>query len=215
MAKNLYDVLALSYNATEEQIRVRFRELARQRHPDRFQGEEKERAEQEFQEITAAFNVLVDPERRRLHDVELSQPSTQGAITDDAQLTRVYLQRGVKAYKEGNYPEAAENFDRAVKIQPNNAKAWYNLALATSQERRWLGKARSAVVEACRLSPMNSTYLKLAGRIFEAAGMTLRAEQYYNESLKWGGDDAEVVERLEELRKQARKAKSGFFGKVG
>ena len=91
-------------NATEEQIRQRFRELARTRHPDRFQGMEKARAEKEFQDITQAFNVLADPERRRRHDVDLVRPD-ESARPIPAQLFKVYLQRGVKAYKEKNYLE--------------------------------------------------------------------------------------------------------------
>src|SRR3954447_10204024 len=99
MARDFYAVLAVPRNATEDQIRQRFRELARTRHPDRFQGPEKVRAESEFQEITQAFNVLIDPERRRRHDVELVRPD-EGAPVDGRQLFKVYLQRGVKAYKE-------------------------------------------------------------------------------------------------------------------
>ncbi|HEY4561426.1 MAG TPA: DnaJ domain-containing protein, partial [Thermoanaerobaculia bacterium] len=105
MARDFYSVLAVPRNATEDQIRQRFRELARTRHPDRFQGTEKERAEKEFQEITQAFNVLVDPERRRRHDTDLVRPEESSA-TDPRQLFRVYLQRGVKAYKEKSYLEA-------------------------------------------------------------------------------------------------------------
>ena len=174
MAKNLYDVLALPQNATDEQVRSRFRELARQRHPDRFQGVEKERAEAEFQEITAAFNVLIDPERRRQHDAELARPPVHSSPSDSSQLSRVYLQRGIKAYKEGNYLEAADNFDRAAKAQPTNARAWHHLALAASHQRRWLSRATAAVAEACRLEPMNAGYLKLAGRIHESAGQLHR-----------------------------------------
>ena len=74
MARDFYTVLAVPRNATEDQIRRRFRELARTRHPDRFRGVEKERAERDFQEITQAFNVLADPERRRRHDQELVHP---------------------------------------------------------------------------------------------------------------------------------------------
>ena len=74
MPRDFYAILALPRNASEEQIRQRFRELARERHPDRFQGEAKARAEGEFQEITQAFNVLFDPERRRGHDLELTRP---------------------------------------------------------------------------------------------------------------------------------------------
>lgn len=215
MAKNFYNILVVPRNATTGQIRQRFMALARERHPDRFQGAAKERAEKEFQEITEAFNVLSDPERRRLHDLELARPQTQSQGADPAQLARVYLQRGIKAYKEKNYLEAADNFDRATQAQPENAKAWHHLALACSHQRRWLSRATTAIARACELEPMNVDYLKLAGRIFESAGMTLRAEQYYNQSLKWGGEDPAVQERLEALRKDAKKGRTGFFGKVG
>jgi curved DNA-binding protein CbpA len=212
MIKSYYDVLAVPQNATSEQVRARFLDLTRQRHPDRFQGAEKERAEREFQEITAAFNVLSNPERRRQHDLDLARPLVQSQAADPGQLARVYLQRGVRAYKGRNYLEAAENFDRATKAQPDNARAWHHLALASSHQRRWLSRATVAIAKACELEPMNADFLKLAGRICESAGMTLRAEQYYNESLKWGGDDPEVERRLDELRKAAKKSKQGFFG---
>ncbi len=215
MAKNYYDTLGLPQNATAEQIRARFMELARMRHPDRFQGAEKERAETEFQDITAAFNVLADPERRRLHDLDLARPQVQKQGADPAQLAATYLRRGAKAYKERNYLEAADCFDRATKAQPDNAKAWHHLALACSHQRRWLSRATAAAAKASELEPMNATYLKLAGRIFESAGMLNRAESYYAESLKWGEADPAVEERLDEVRRQLRKSRSGFFGKVG
>jgi curved DNA-binding protein CbpA len=214
MVKSYYDVLGVPQNATSEQIRSRFRELARQRHPDRFQGAEKDRAERDFQDLTAAFNLLSDAEKRRQHDLELARPAGSRQA-DPAQLARVYIQRGTKAYKESNYLEAADNFDRATKAQKDNAKAWHHLALACSHQRRWLSRATAAITQACELEPMNASYLKLAGRLFESAEMPLKAEQYYTESLKWGGSDAAVEERLEELRKQTRRAKSGLFGKVG
>ncbi len=214
MIKNHYATLGVMQNATSEQIRNRFRELARQRHPDRFQGAEKERAEREFQEITAAFNVLSDAERRRLHDIELSRPTAARQSADPGQLTKVFMQRGIKAYKEKNFLEAADNFDRATKSQADNAKAWHHLALACSHQRRWLSRATNAIARACEIEPMNAAYLKLAGRLFEEAGVLSRSEQYYTESLTWGGADPAVEERLEEIRRQ-KKGKTGIFGKVG
>lgn len=214
MIKNHYTVLGVMQNSTAEQIRTRFRELARLRHPDRFQGTEKERAEREFQDITAAFNVLSDAERRRLHDLDLARPVAARQSADPGQLAKVFLQRGIKAYKEKNYLEAADNFDRATKAQRDNAKTWHHLALACSHQRRWLSRATGAIAKACELEPMNAGYLKLAGRLFEEAGVLARAEQYYAESLTWGGADPAVEERLEEIRRQ-KKGKTGIFGKVG
>lgn len=211
MARDFYTVLAVPRNATEDQIRQRFRELARTRHPDRFHGVEKERAEKEFQEITQAFNVLVDPERRRRHDTELVRPD-EGSATDPRQLFRVYLQRGVKAYKEKSYLEAASNFDLAVQADPKNGQAWHHLAQACSQQRNFLSRAVDAIERACQLEPMNPAYLKQAGRICALANQTEKAVQYYRKALQWGGDDDEVRQALESLSGPA--SRRGLFGRV-
>ncbi len=210
MPQDFYAVLALPRNATEEQIRQRFRELARGRHPDRFQGPEKARAEIEFQEITQAFNVLSDPSRRRQHDLEVDRPEATSA--DPRQLARVYLQRGIKAYKEKNFFEAADNFDRATKADESSAQAWHHLALACSQQGKWLDRALEAVEQACRLDPMNAAYHKLAGRLAAGAADMPRAEQHYRAALTWGGDDPVVQRALDELTRAPRR---GLFGKSG
>jgi curved DNA-binding protein CbpA len=215
MATDFYAVLAVPRNATEDQIRQRFRELARTRHPDRFRGVEKEHAERDFQEITQAFNVLVDPERRRRHDLDLVRPG-EAASSEPRQLLRVYLQRGVKAYREKNYLEAASNFDQATQADPKSAQAWHHLAQACSQQRNWLPRAVAAIERACQLEPMNPSYLKQAGRIYALAGQTEQAIQYYRKSLQWGGDDASVRQALEELtRSSSPSSRRGLFGKAG
>ena len=213
MARDFYAVLAVPRNATEDQIRRRFRELARTRHPDRFRGAEKERAEKDFQAITQAFNVISDPERRRLHDLELLRPE-EAAAGEPRQLSRVYLQRGVKAYKEKNYLEAASNFDQATQYDPRNAQAWHHFAQACSQQKNWLPRAVAAIERACELEPMNPAYLKQAGRILALAGESERAVLFYRKSLQWGDDDPEVRQALEELNRAAT-PRRGLFGKTG
>lgn len=213
MARDFYAVLAVPRNATEDLIRQRFRELARTRHPDRFQGEEKEKAERDFQEITQAFNVLADPERRRRHDLDLVRP--EEPASEPRQLLRVYLQRGVKAYKEKNFLEAASNFDQATQTDPKSAQAWHHLAQACSQQRNWLPRAIAAIERACQLEPMNAAYLKQAGRIFALAGQVDQAVQYYRRSLQWGGDDSGIRQALEELTREPSPAsRRGLFGKT-
>ena len=210
MPKDFYAVLGLPRNATEEQIRQRFRELARVRHPDRFQGAEKDSAETDFQAITQAFNVLSDAERRRQHDVELLQPAAE--LSDPRQLARTYLQRGVKAYKEKSYLEAADNFDRATKADPASSQPWHHLALACAQRTEWLSRAVAAIERACELEPMNPSYRKQAGRICALAGQAERAALHYRKAIQWGDDDPAVRRALEELEKPSRR---GLFGKAG
>jgi DnaJ-class molecular chaperone len=207
MPKDFYSVLGLPRNATEEQIRQRFREMARLRHPDRFQGAEKEKAEIEFQEVTQAFNMLSDPERRRQHDVELVRP---GSDSDPRQVARAYLQRGIKAYKEKSFLEAADNFDRATKADPTSAQTWHHLATACAQQPNWLPRAVTSIERACELEPMNPAYHKQAGKICQAAGQIDRALLHYRLAIQWGGDDPAVRRALEELEKP--QVKRGLFG---
>jgi len=196
--KDYYAVLEVSRQATPDQIRDRFRQLTRERHPDRFRGEEKAKAELEFQLITEAANVLLHPEKRRGHDMELFQPA-MNRREEEARLSKMLIQRGRLAYQGRNYVEAVENFDRAVREAPKNAQAWYFLARACSHNRRWLSRAVAAIATAVKLEPTNADYLQLAGDICARANMTSRAEKYYNEALSWGADEDEIEEALGRL----------------
>lgn len=195
MRKNFYDTLGVPRKATQKDIVARFKDLARERHPDRFTGEEKARAETAFQDITEAFNILRDSKRRAQHDSELDRPTQQGH--DPAQLAKVFLGRGIRAYKEGNAIQAADNFNRATEAEPGNHQAWHHLALTCYQEERWLSKAQEAIEQAMELRPGHVPYVKLAARIYLKAGMTKEAQEYYNRLLNLGGSDAMVRQALE------------------
>ena len=157
---------------------------------------------------------MTDPERRRQHDAELASPRPPRKTgVDEEQLLKVYLQRGVRAYKEKRYAEAADNFDRATRAAPDHAQAWYSLALSCSREPRFAGRARDAIARACELAPMNEGYLRAAGRIFARAGDLDRAEAYYNQALEWSANDPAIRRELDELR-SARKGRGfSLFGK--
>ncbi|XP_057759345.1 uncharacterized protein LOC130979815 [Arachis stenosperma] len=58
-----YSVLNVSRNATLQEIKASYRKLARKYHPDKRPG-----AEEKFKEISAAYEVLSDDEKRSLYD---------------------------------------------------------------------------------------------------------------------------------------------------
>jgi molecular chaperone DnaJ len=66
MADELYRVLGVSPKASEEEIKKAYRKLARQYHPDR--NPDDKAAEEKFKEISAAHDVLGDPEKRKQYD---------------------------------------------------------------------------------------------------------------------------------------------------
>lgn len=191
MAKDYYVVLGVAQNSTEKQIRQRFLELARERHPDRFQGPNKAKAEAEFQEITQAFNVLTDGERRSLLDSQLSRPSLaqQGTAAEAA---RVYIARGLESLRAGEISGAIENLERATREDPDSGKGWYHLGVACQRRPGGQGRARVAFSKACALEPMNAKYHKEAAKEFDSGGMYAEAARLYKEALDWGGEDPEV-----------------------
>jgi molecular chaperone DnaJ len=63
---DLYDVLGVHHDASEDEIRRAYRRLARELHPDVNNDPE---AERRFKEITAAYQTLSDPARRRQYDM--------------------------------------------------------------------------------------------------------------------------------------------------
>ncbi|KAK4745199.1 hypothetical protein SAY87_011511 [Trapa incisa] len=70
--KSPYETLELERDADEEQIKVAYRRLAKYYHPDVYDGrgtlEEGETAEARFIKIQAAYELLIDDEKRRQYD---------------------------------------------------------------------------------------------------------------------------------------------------
>ena len=63
---NPYIVLGIKEDANEEQIRQAFKRRSRKYHPDR--NKKDPRAKQKFEQVVNAYELLKDPERRRVYD---------------------------------------------------------------------------------------------------------------------------------------------------
>ncbi len=75
-SKSYYDVLGVSKDADEKEIKSAFRKLAKQYHPD---VNKEPGAEEKFKEIGEAYSVLSDEQKRRQYDQFGHEAFTQGA----------------------------------------------------------------------------------------------------------------------------------------
>jgi tetratricopeptide (TPR) repeat protein len=69
-AKDLYMLLGVSRNSSNDEIRKGFKKLAAKWHPDKNNETEEKKnfAEKKFKEINAAYNILSDPYKREIYD---------------------------------------------------------------------------------------------------------------------------------------------------
>lgn len=77
MAKDLYELLGVHRNASEADIKRAFRRLAVQYHPDKNPGDKV--SEDKFKEVSHAYEVLSDPEKRAYYDQFGVAPGAGGA----------------------------------------------------------------------------------------------------------------------------------------
>lgn len=71
--KNYYEILEVNPKASDEIIKKVYKIKVKQNHPDLFQGDEKTKAEEITKELTEAYNILSDSEKRKNYDLELEQ----------------------------------------------------------------------------------------------------------------------------------------------
>lgn len=74
--KDLYEILGVSRNASDDEIKKAYRKLSKQFHPDLNKSDKE--AEKKFKEINAAYEVLSDKQKRMQYDQFGNMPGAGG-----------------------------------------------------------------------------------------------------------------------------------------
>lgn len=197
-----YDLLGVARDASETDIRERFRAIAREAHPDRAPMERRADAEARFQELAEAVNVLTNSARRKNYDFERSMViATSAGSQDSDAVAQNYVAQGIVAYKEQKYADAAGNFQLAVHRNAKDARAQHYLGLASARSND-LRTAVKALETAMALEPQNARLLKDAGTVFRQAGLLVKAEKAFQEAMRWDPSASDVRKALEDIRAQ-------------
>ena len=78
--KNYYEILEVNPKASDEIIKKIYKIKIKKNHPDLFQGEEKKKAEEITKDLTEAYDILSDTQKRKDYDIEI-----QNNIQEDSQ----------------------------------------------------------------------------------------------------------------------------------
>lgn len=74
---NYYEILGVPHNATEDEIRKAYRRLALRFHPDKNRDDSTDEATRKFREISEAYEILSDTQKRRQYDMQFMDSGHQ------------------------------------------------------------------------------------------------------------------------------------------
>ena len=103
--RDFYEILGVSRSADADEIKKTYRNLARELHPDR--NPDNKAAEDRFKDVSAAYEVLSDAEKRKLYD-EFGELGLREGF--DAESYRAATQ-GVGGFAGGGFGGSGGGFD--------------------------------------------------------------------------------------------------------
>jgi curved DNA-binding protein CbpA len=185
-------------------------------HPDRFFGAKREAAEQRFQAITEAFNVLSRPESRERYDRDLAQRTTTSNTSqiNAKEIARRLAAKGAEALRADRVQEALEHLKAAVDHDGEFDRANYFLGLALNRVK---GRERDALrylERAVALDQHNAVYRAHAAAAALAAGMSSRAERLAQDALSLDPTSDKAKAVLASIRAASGSKRDGLFGRL-
>lgn len=154
--KNPYEILGVSENATNEEIKSAYRKLAKKYHPDNYTNSPlADTAEQKMKEINEAYDEINRMRQKGRGTGSASSTSSQSSTyyTNSAD-TQFY---SVRVYIQNNKINEAENILDSTPMG-NRTAEWYYLKGMCAYRRGWSEQAFSNFTTACNMDPNNTEY---------------------------------------------------------
>ena len=140
--KNYYDELEVSKTASKEVIEKVYKTLAKKYHPDITNETNKQAAEEKFKNISEAYEILSDDEKRRKYDIELEESNPTVSyeqymelIRENDSLTNAYNNLRNEFY---SFTNTTTNYaNQNLNNNNNQYNAHYNNKYNTSNKKEY------------------------------------------------------------------------------
>ena len=189
-ATNHYEVLGITPNATDDEIKQQYHSLALQFHPDRFHQSAPElrtKIESAFANILQAYETLSDAKQRDHYDKRFLKPGTKAKLREtgsgrkdlaSSQRDRAEasFQRGINALTRQQYDEAIRSLAQAALLEPREARYRANYGHALMSRPNMRRNAEFELQAAVKLEPNHAPYRIMLAELYKELGLFRRAE---------------------------------------
>lgn len=157
-----YKVLGVTPNASEEEVKAAYRELAKKYHPDNYADSPlADLANEKMQEINEAYDMIIKRLRSGGNAGQSGGYYQQGGYQSGQSGSAFADVR--RMIQQGRITDAEELLD-GTPMQSRDAE-WYFLKGNVYYQRGWLDDALNNFSTACRLSPNNPEYRAAMNRM--------------------------------------------------
>ncbi len=158
--KDPYSVLGLNPNATDDEVKQAYRELAKKYHPDNFQNSPLAGyATKKMAEINEAYDQIISERRAAKKNAESEYYDYNAA---DVQNNSNYID--VRSLINSGRFDDAEMILNGVPVEGRDAE-WYFLNGVIKSNKGWLDEAYGCFQTACNMDPSNREYNAAFNRI--------------------------------------------------
>ena len=169
-----YEVLGVSQNASDEEVKKAYRNLARKYHPDNYQDNPlADLAEEKMKEINEAYDLITK--------TRSGGGNSYGGYNAGSAYQSQSYSSGSNDFAQVRQQINNGNLDFAEQIlQGSSVKngEWYFLMGSIAYRRGWLDEARQNYQIACRMEPQNMEYrqalsmMQNGGYAYNSTGMS-------------------------------------------
>ena len=151
--KDPYSILEINRNATDEEVKNAYRDMARKYHPDNYVDNPlSDLAGEKMKEINEAYDAIMNERRRRSSGGGNANYNGSSNFAD------------VRSLISKNRLEEAQELLDGVPPERRDAE-WYFLNGTVLYRRGWLDNAYTSFATACRMDPTNPEYRNAFNRV--------------------------------------------------